>query len=314
MYVGLNSMVKLEHSLQNPLRMKTTFLSEATKEMGLQINQNLWMSSLIHNEFINEEIIESQIGHQAYSLLNQVEYQVWIMDLKYHHPLKYETFLSSVIPLLSLEIRAVFEHNGNQAFITMQKHQLIILAFNFNPPTTTNEKINQKKKYEQMTATIHQIMKREVYANICFKMGVGTNYTGFEQFSISYEEAQKALSFSPYYQSTTIFYEDLGAFQILLNIHEPKMLESFVYNHLGPLIEEDKKKNSDLLKTLKIYLESNGSKKVASEELHIVRQSLYYRLEKIKDFLGEDYLHPQSRLALLLAIQAYELLKLRAND
>ena len=309
--MGLNSIVKFEHSSQNPLLTDTSLFPEEAKEVDIQTS-SLWMNRLIHNGNLDKESVERQIGQRAYGMLNQVEYRVCLMDLK-HNNRSQETFHSSTIPLLTLEIRAVFEQNGYHAYITMQKHQLIILAFNFNPPKTTKEKITQKKKYEQIAATIHQIMNREVYANYCFKLGVGCNYIGFEQIHLSYEEAQKALSFSPYYQSTMIFYEDLGAFQILLNIHEQSMLESYVYKQLGPLIEEDKKKNSDLLKTLKTYLESNGSKKVASEELHIVRQSLYYRLEKIKDFLGEDYLDPQRRLALLLAIQAYELLKLRGN-
>ncbi|MDF2937464.1 MAG: hypothetical protein K0Q90_2837, partial [Paenibacillaceae bacterium] len=42
--------------------------------------------------------------------------------------------------------------------------------------------------------------------------------------------------------------------------------------------------------------------------LFIVRQSLYYRLEKLKELLGEDFMVPETRLAISVALRAYQML------
>ena len=55
-------------------------------------------------------------------------------------------------------------------------------------------------------------------------------------------------------------------------------------------------KGSELLRTLKVYLDHDGSKQIAAQQLFIVRQSLYYRLEKIEELLGADYMLPRKEL------------------
>ncbi|MNI93698.1 Purine catabolism regulatory protein [compost metagenome] len=77
---------------------------------------------------------------------------------------------------------------------------------------------------------------------------------------------------------------------------------------MGPLLDYDQAKGSDLLTTLKIYLDHDGSKQIAASKLFIVRQSLYYRLEKIKELLGEDYMLPENRISIQVALRAYQLL------
>jgi len=63
-----------------------------------------------------------------------------------------------------------------------------------------------------------------------------------------------------------------------------------------------------LLITLSKYLECLGSKKEASEQLFIVRQTLYHRLEKIQQLLDLDLLEPNNRLAIETAIKAHSFL------
>ncbi|MNR12739.1 Purine catabolism regulatory protein [compost metagenome] len=85
-------------------------------------------------------------------------------------------------------------------------------------------------------------------------------------------------------------------------------MESFIRSYLGPIIDHDRLKGSELLRTLKVYLDHDGSKQIAAQQLFIVRQSLYYRLDKIEELLGADYMQPERRLALQVGIRAYQLL------
>lgn len=105
-----------------------------------------------------------------------------------------------------------------------------------------------------------------------------------------------------------LYYENLGVFHVLTKMDQSD-LQSLINTYLGPLLEFEKKtKNSNLLLTLSVYLETMGSKKETSDRLYIVRQTLYYRLEKISGLLGKDYLEPANRQAIELAINANKLL------
>ena len=104
------------------------------------------------------------------------------------------------------------------------------------------------------------------------------------------------------------FFDELGVFQLLFHIPDKQILHAFVRTYLGPILDYDQTKGSELLRTLKVYLDNDGSKQVAAQQLFIVRQSLYYRLEKIEELLGADYMLPEKRLALQVGIRAYQLI------
>ena len=62
------------------------------------------------------------------------------------------------------------------------------------------------------------------------------------------------------------------------------------------------------MNTLSLYLKFNGSKKETAKHLFIVRQTLYHRLEKLYELIGEDFMEPPKRQAFEFAVAAYEYL------
>ena len=60
----------------------------------------------------------------------------------------------------------------------------------------------------------------------------------------------------------------------------------------------DRKHNSNLIKTLNMYLQCNGLKRETAEKLFIVRQTLYHRLEKIEQIIGSDFMKYENRICL----------------
>ncbi len=276
--------------------------------------ENNWVNHLIKNQLNDELLLRAQLGNKEFKTLNNLNSQVCIIEMESFN--KENSYVGNNYPdavHYSKIVRSVFEQHSFRPFMTMQNQRLVILAFDLFPTKTRKEQLAKKEKLQLISNQIDTILNRDECEKIRVFMGVSSSYKGFESSYYSYDEASKAIFLKFFFKSSIIFYDDLGAFQILLNLYEKEMLQSYVLRHLGPLIEEDQKKNSDLLKTLKIYLERNGSKQSAADELHIVRQSLYYRLEKIKELLGEDFMGIQNRLALQLAFQAYELLKFEAN-
>jgi PucR family transcriptional regulator, purine catabolism regulatory protein len=87
-------------------------------------------------------------------------------------------------------------------------------------------------------------------------------------------------------------------------------LKAFVADRLGPLLEgASERRRRDLLHTLETYLHHAGRKTPAAHELHLERQSLYHRLDRLQELLGIDWHDGEELLELHFALRARRLLE-----
>ncbi|QYJ15702.1 hypothetical protein Rxycam_01529 [Rubrobacter xylanophilus DSM 9941] len=75
---------------------------------------------------------------------------------------------------------------------------------------------------------------------------------------------------------------------------------------LGPLEAHDREHNGDLLRTLRVYLACGGNVSRTADRLYLHRNSIPYRLERIRSVVGLDLNDDRVRLALQLGILAME--------
>ncbi|MEO5952807.1 MAG: helix-turn-helix domain-containing protein [Chloroflexia bacterium] len=71
---------------------------------------------------------------------------------------------------------------------------------------------------------------------------------------------------------------------------------------LKPLQQYDLNHHGDLLKTLQVYLQNGGNSTQTADALFMHRNSLRYRLARIRAITTLDLDDPDSRLALQIAI------------
>jgi purine catabolism regulator len=96
--------------------------------------------------------------------------------------------------------------------------------------------------------------------------------------------------------------------RLLHSCADPAVLKEFVTEHIGPLLESDHSRRTDLVRTLDSYL-ANGQRKAAtSRELHLRRQSLYQRLTRIETLLGGFLDDPHDLAAIMVALRGLRLL------
>lgn len=299
--MGTNSTLTTEYDLQDSIvrsdRSEICFSTEG----------------FVQQRWDGDPLFRSQLDQAELNALDALSYQVCLLDIQSNSASNvqqkmYKAWSDYYEPM----IKYIFEQHSFRAYTVVEHRRFVILAFDLLPAISRKEQLAKKELLHSVATKIEVLLNRDLGENIKLHMAVSTSTKGIQHTTDCYEEASKAILLQALCHTKVIFYDDLGAFQILLNLHEEGLLQTYVRRHLGPLLDEDRKKNSDLLKTLKIYLARDGSKQSVADELHIVRQSLYYRLEKIKELLGEDYMCTQNRLALQLAIQAYELLSCRA--
>jgi purine catabolism regulator len=272
--------------------------------------ENLWVNDLVHNRIEDEEQIKALIGSE-YKKLNSLHYRVCVIQIENIPDSEGTDSAASIESIgfhLSLLLRSIFEQHAFRPFITLKNNHLVVVALDVTSLKQSKEKDEMKERLQYALNYIKEINNDKKVGHFELRIGIGKAYTGLKNAYLSYQEAANSLSLYTYYKRSPIFYDELGVFQLFMNLQKGNILESFIHDYLGPLLEEDKRKGSDLLRTLKVYLDNNGSKKLTAEHLYIVRQSLYYRIEKIKELLGEDFMSPDNQLALQLALRAYQFL------
>ena len=73
-----------------------------------------------------------------------------------------------------------------------------------------------------------------------------------------------------------------------------------------PLVLHDRKRRSDLVRTLRVYFASGANASEAADRLYLHRNSMLYRLARIAELTGLDLKDPRARLALELGILAID--------
>ncbi|HET6885259.1 MAG TPA: helix-turn-helix domain-containing protein [Rubrobacteraceae bacterium] len=73
-----------------------------------------------------------------------------------------------------------------------------------------------------------------------------------------------------------------------------------------PLVEHDRERRSDLVRTLQAYFAAGGNASEAADRMFLHRNSLLYRLERIRKLTGLDLRDPWVALALQLGLLALE--------
>ncbi len=139
------------------------------------------------------------------------------------------------------------------------------------------------------------------------RCGLGSHHTGLQGVSRSYLEALEALELGRKLRpgETVHEYDDLLPYLVLSQ--NVVLTERFVRHHLGPLLDLDKRRRESMLETLDAYL-ATGSIKGAAERLHLHRHSVLYRLDRIRELLGEGFDRPPARHGLHLAVDLLRLL------
>lgn len=96
--------------------------------------------------------------------------------------------------------------------------------------------------------------------------------------------------------------------QYLLQVILGKVsVPSLIPDGLAALAEHDRKKNTEYVRTLEVYLSDERSITKTAEDLFIHRSSLMKRLEKIRQILKMDLEDPQNRLYLQLYLSLWRL-------
>jgi PucR family transcriptional regulator, purine catabolism regulatory protein len=138
------------------------------------------------------------------------------------------------------------------------------------------------------------------------RVGVGESVAP-EAIRHSYLSAVLALKAAPPHRRVASP-SDLGSYALLLGAQPRPVLEGFVRSVLGPLLERDAKKSSELVASVRAFIEAGGRWEPGADSLGVHRHTLRYRVRQAEELLGRDLSSAEDRLELWLALKAADLL------
>ncbi|CUU54788.1 PucR C-terminal helix-turn-helix domain-containing protein [Parafrankia irregularis] len=120
----------------------------------------------------------------------------------------------------------------------------------------------------------------------------------------SFSEAEAVLALLRHRgDGMTLVHSELGLAGLLLAVPRSR-LEAFTRAELGPLLERP-----DLFVTLAAWLETNGSRAAVAERIHVHRNSVGYRMNRVRELLGLQDDEPTRMWRLHAAVVAREVLQ-----
>ena len=142
-----------------------------------------------------------------------------------------------------------------------------------------------------------KIALKEVQENINNKiggltisLGIGNSYDDLNQMKKSLKEAEWALQSAKFENKNNIVitYKEIGVYGLLFNIKDKSILEQYYFNMLGEVQKYDNMNDTELIKTLEVYLDESCNVTLTADALYLHRNTLKYRLRKIEELLECD--------------------------
>lgn len=173
-------------------------------------------------------------------------------------------------------------------------------------------------------ADIHRLID-QVLAPKCKKYhliaGISNMYRDLRETGKYYHQAQKSASLGAIYQDSALnYFSDIAPKEILHYMAGQEDLLSFCVPEVLDLMNYDKENGTELTDTLYVYLEHVGRTAPTAQALYIHKNTLLYRISRIKDILhctmeeGEDVYKLMLSIRILRTLALYTPPELRKKQ
>ncbi|MBH0230312.1 helix-turn-helix domain-containing protein [Halobacillus yeomjeoni] len=126
-----------------------------------------------------------------------------------------------------------------------------------------------------------------------FLIGIGKEYTELYYMRKSFLEALEVIEtanfLNPRPETMPREFAELGIYRHLATLYEKNSSDDYYSEDLLRLIQNDSEKQTELLRTLEVYLANNGKGKQTAQNLFIHPNTLNYRIKQIQELTSIDF-------------------------
>lgn len=196
---------------------------------------------------------------------------------------------------------------GSEALVQLMEGGVVVFCHAEPAQGAAAHKIMPRSARQLAEAVLNRLRLQFPSAHVA--IGVGRAVESLAGWRASYQEAIAAQRIAAQWQvNQPLYFGDLGVYRLLSLLLETPELRSFYRETLGELADESPS-NRDFILTLETFFEAHGNLSQTASRLHVHRNTLLYRMERIAQLGGFDLDNPETRLAVHLALKIRRLLQ-----
>lgn len=192
----------------------------------------------------------------------------------------------------------------------------------FSQTTLILHRLNQEelRSAASLKESAHWLTKRlkGPFAGMEFQVGIGSVVDCLDQAADSYHRAVDALSYGSLYYGKgggfIMSWQDSGLLKLFGKLQEADAVFDIIPPALIALEAYDQKHQTQLIATLRTYLNCNCNARRASEQLFIHYKTMRYRLKKIQEEFGLDMEQGLARVQIELGLHMLEIINVQKEQ
>ncbi|MCL4394254.1 MAG: helix-turn-helix domain-containing protein, partial [Chloroflexi bacterium] len=175
-------------------------------------------------------------------------------------------------------------------------------------------RLEPRQGIESARSTAESIRRQATaeFATDPIAIGIGRPVDSLIGLRAIVREARQALSMARRLaEPNPMYFGELNVYRLLFQLEYSAELGTFCEEIIGKLIAYDRAQGTELVETLSGYFAHKGNLSQTAEALFVHRNTLLYRMERIREISGLDLDNPETRLSIQLALRAHRLITAR---
>ncbi|MFC7062561.1 helix-turn-helix domain-containing protein [Halobacillus seohaensis] len=280
--------------------------------MEIDRQERLLADDFSYSGTILEQLIQAPYDDLSSDHLAKINFP----EHDYHHYVIVQLYIQN--PLLSFQkinekkaqlMRVLYRELSKLPYKTLVYDKNMELTFMFTVRASQSE--------ERVFAHLKQLYKKIIELSksnfqLSNLVGLGQVVNRLKDVHISYRDAKRSVQYlqSTYNEESLITYRQLGPNRLFLKM-DRKELQEYVDETIGEIISYDKQHDTELKRTLEVYLELNQNMSESSKNLFVHVNTIKYRLRAINDLLNIDRLSGEKAFELQLALHILNYLTMK---
>lgn len=230
---------------------------------------------------------------------------------------KYGLYLNGYVAIAMIEFEEeVTEEIEKHSFYlteTLRGVEVVCKVFDQNQfillvrfPTIKDSNKILKEYVSNFTAKIEERLK--LHHNISAAFGL--IFDSPKYIKDSYNQAERVLNAKSQFQNQlekVYGYNELGVYQFIDELKEIRKQTNYKNDVIKTLKQYDENHNTELLKTLKAFLNCDSNVYKAANVIHVHTNTLNYRLKRITELTDIDLKDPNQKVTLFLDLKLLEM-------
>lgn len=154
---------------------------------------------------------------------------------------------------------------------------------------------------------------RTVYSNLPVYVGISEIATSYYDLPDCFHGAISASRRAKLQKTPIVYFEDMGFYKLLYSVPNDALLLKYYHEVMDPLLNYDPENSAVYSETLFRYLLNDGHLKDVADQMFVHRNTVNYRMGKIREILDKDFSRQKDRTPFLMAYHIGVILKINPD-